>query len=98
LTTPIVLTVIGLALYMMRRRRAGILVIGFAVGVLLHLFRDLAEQPGSRVSLLWPVTKHAYGYPHWLFLLLVAALIVANLLRLWLDPALREAAWPREGR
>ena len=91
LTTPIVLTVVGLALYLVRRRRAGILVIGFAVGTILHFFRDLAEVPGSGMALFWPLTKHAYTYVHWLYLVLVGALIVANLLRLALDPSLSPA-------
>jgi hypothetical protein len=94
LTTPVVLTLVGLALiYGFGRRRAGILVIGFAVGTLLHFFRDLAELPGSGMALFWPLTKRAYQYAHWLYLVLIGGLILANLVRLAVDPALREATW-----
>ena len=91
LTTPIVVCLAGV-LICLWHRRAGTLVIGFGVGVVLHLFRDLAEIPSAGVSLLWPATKHAYSYPHRLYLGLIGALILANLLRLTLDPSLRAAS------
>jgi hypothetical protein len=56
--------------------------IGAAVGLCLHLFRDLAEKPGNGVSLFWPFTKHAYHYNHPLYFEIMAAIFVLNLIRL----------------
>jgi inner membrane protein len=61
-------------------RRA--LFIGCAVGVALHLFRDLAEEPGSGVSLFWPFTKHVYTYGHGRYLQIMAVIFALNLIRL----------------
>ncbi len=56
--------------------------IGAAVGLCLHFFRDLAEEPGSGVSLFWPFTKHAYHYSHPLYFEIMAVIFGLNLIRL----------------
>jgi hypothetical protein len=56
--------------------------IGAAVGLSLHFFRDLAEEPGSGVSLFWPFTDHAYHYGHTRYLQIMAVIFLLNLLRL----------------
>src|SRR4051812_534468 len=68
LVTPIVLAVAGLAV---RRWRSELL--GCAVGVGLHLVRDIATGPG--IPLAWPITGRAFEvpYPAYLALLVAAA-------------------------
>ena len=74
LLTPVVL--LGLALGLQRHRK---LFVGLALGTALHFFRDLAEGNGAGVSLLWPLSKHSYSYPHGTFLALMACVVVADL-------------------
>jgi inner membrane protein len=47
---------------------------GLAVGVLLHLLRDLATGPG--VPLLWPLRPENVLVPYWVYALLVVAAAV----------------------
>jgi membrane-bound metal-dependent hydrolase YbcI (DUF457 family) len=53
--------------------------LGLALGVLLHFFRDLAEGDGAGVSLLWPLSDHAFSYPHATYLVLMACVLAADL-------------------
>ena len=71
--------------------------IGAAVGLCLHFLRDLAEAPGSGVSLFWPFTKHAYHYGQSRYLEIMAGVFVLNLVRLALargGPIRAEAGSP----
>jgi hypothetical protein len=74
--------------------------IGAAVGVCLHLFRDLAEEPGSGVSLFWPFTKHVYHLGHAHYLQIMAVIFGLNLLRLALARGgpIRAEATPQRAR
>ncbi len=63
-----------------RRHRA--FCVGAAVGLCLHFFRDLAEEPGNGVSLFWPFTKHAFHYSHPLYFAIMAGILGLNLIRL----------------
>ncbi len=73
--------------------------IGAAVGLCLHFFRDLAEEPGSGVSLLWPLSDHAYVYSHILYFGIMAGLLGLNLVRLALARGpIRAAVWRPEAR
>ena len=74
LLTPLVLLALALVV-----RRHRVLLLGLAVGVLLHFFRDLAEGDGSGVSLLWPLSDHAFSYPHATYLVLMACVLAADL-------------------
>ncbi len=56
--------------------------IGAAVGLGLHFFRDLAEEPGNGVALFWPFTDHPYHYSHPLYFEIMAGIFVLNLIRL----------------
>lgn len=62
-------------------------------GVLLHFLRDLAEGNGSGVSLLWPLSDHAFSYPHTTYLALMAGVIATDLGLVLLRPRRRAAAW-----
>jgi inner membrane protein len=61
-------------------RRRGDLLLGVALGLTVHFLRDLSE-PGTGVSLLWPVSYHLFNVPHECYLVAVAALIAVNLMR-----------------
>lgn len=43
---------------------------GLAIGLGVHFCRDMAE-PGSGVSLLWPVSYHSFSYPHWTYVVVM---------------------------
>jgi inner membrane protein len=87
LLTPLVLLVVALAV-----RRHRVLFLGLALGVLLHFFRDLAEGNGSGVSLIWPLSDHAFSYPHSTYLALMACVVAAELGLAMLRPRLQTVA------
>lgn len=74
LLTLVVLLAIALAA---RRRRT--VIAGVALGIALHLFRDLAEGHGSGVALLWPLSDRGYSYPHGTYLALMLCVVAADL-------------------
>jgi hypothetical protein len=55
-----------------RRRREVLL--GVALGLAIHFWRDLAE-PGSGVALLWPVSYHSFSLPHAGYLMAMLAIV-----------------------
>lgn len=71
LTIVVVLVIAAL----WRRRRD--LALGVAIGLAIHFWRDMAEG-GSGVSLLLPVTRHAYQYPHGVYLAVMAVFILID--------------------
>jgi len=56
-----------------RRRRD--LLLGIAIGLAVHLWRDMGEGD-SGVSLLWPISDHSFQYPHGAFVAVMAALVL----------------------
>jgi membrane-bound metal-dependent hydrolase YbcI (DUF457 family) len=50
------------------------LLLGVAIGLAIHFFRDLGE-PGSGVSLLWPFSYHSFSLPHAAYLVAMAAVV-----------------------
>jgi inner membrane protein len=75
LTVAIVL--LGAALWHSRRD----LLLGIALGLCLHFFRDLAEGNGSGVALLWPVSRHAFSYSHTIYLAIMVSVICMDALK-----------------
>jgi inner membrane protein len=61
--------------YVLRRRRD--LLLGVAIGLAIHLWRDMGEGD-SGVSLLWPISKHSFQYPHGAFVAVMAVLVVID--------------------
>jgi inner membrane protein len=61
--------------YALRRRRD--LLLGVAIGLAIHLWRDMGEGE-SGVSLLWPISKHSFQYPHGAFVAVMAVLVVID--------------------
>jgi membrane-bound metal-dependent hydrolase YbcI (DUF457 family) len=62
-----------------RRRRDPLM--GVALGLAIHFFRDLAEH-GSGVALLWPISDYSFSLPHAAYLAamaICAAIVVARL-------------------
>jgi len=82
--THSLLTIVVLLAAAALSRRHRRVAAGLAIGVVLHLFRDMAEGGGSGVALLWPVSDHAFSYPHATYQALMAGVVAADLgLALW---------------
>ncbi len=71
--------VIVLALAALWRARRD-LVLGVAIGLALHFFRDLAEGDAG-VSLLWPVSYHSFQYPHGVYVAIMAVVVMFDAAR-----------------
>lgn len=69
-----VVVVLAVALVWRRRRR---LLIGVAIGLVIHFWRDMGEL-GSGVSLLWRLSYRAFEYPHWTYLIAMAAVVLVD--------------------
>jgi inner membrane protein len=75
LVTAVVLAVIGLLL----RNRARTALLGLALGVLLHLVRDLGTGPG--VPLFWPLSSESALLPYWVYFGAMTAVTVLAAVR-----------------
>ncbi|MGH2889643.1 MAG: metal-dependent hydrolase [Solirubrobacteraceae bacterium] len=61
-----------------RRRRD--LWVGVAIGLAIHLWRDMAES-NTGVALLWPFSYHAYALPHSRYLVVMAGFVAVCAIR-----------------
>lgn len=68
-----ILVILLVALLWQRRRD---LLIGVALGIVIHFWRDLSES-GSGVSLLWPFSYHSFSLPHAVYVAAMVAVVVA---------------------
>jgi inner membrane protein len=90
LTVLIVLLAAGL----WRRRRD--LLLGVAIGLTIHFWRDLAD-PGSGVSILWPASLHPFAVSHRGYLLVMVVLTGVGAFRARPQPRpVRGQALPQE--
>ena len=74
------LAVVLLLSVVWRRRRD--VMLGVAIGLALHLWRDMAE-PESGVSLFWPFSDHSVTMPHSSYLIVMGAVIATAAYRSW---------------
>jgi inner membrane protein len=72
-----VAVVLASALVVRRRRD---LLLGIAIGLAIHLWRDMGEGE-SGVSLLWPTSDHSFQYPHGAYVAVMAVLVVIDAAR-----------------
>lgn len=96
LTTVIVITIA----VCWRRRRD--LLLGVAIGLSIHFWRDLGEG-GSGVSLLWPVSYHSFQYPHGIYVVVMVVVVLINATRVRTGRRVTDAApaqpgFARDGR
>ena len=70
-THSLLTIVVVVAIAVLWRRRRDLL-LGVAIGLAIHFWRDMGEG-GSGVSLLWPVSYHSFQYPHGLYVAVTAA-------------------------
>jgi membrane-bound metal-dependent hydrolase YbcI (DUF457 family) len=61
--THSLLTIAALSVGALLWRRRRDVLLGVALGIAIHFWRDLAE-PGSGVALLWPFSYHSFSLPH----------------------------------
>jgi inner membrane protein len=78
-----VAVVLAAALLWRRRRKV---LLGVAFGLLVHFWRDLSE-PGSGVSLLWPVAYRSFSLAHAGYLAGIAAVTLVAAWRAGSQPA-----------
>jgi inner membrane protein len=95
------LTVAGLLLMAAAVPRLRTAAGGLALGVLLHFPRDLVTGPG--LPLLWPLLHENLRLPYWTYLLALAAVATAGLLRRrgappWTGSRPAACAEPRRGK
>ena len=76
------LTVVLTLLLAWRVRRWRTLLLGAAVGLIVHFWRDLAE-PGTGVGLLWPVSTTSFSLPHSSYLAVMVGLLGLSAWRAW---------------
>jgi inner membrane protein len=80
----VALVLVGAGLW--RRNRD--LLLGIAIGLALHFWRDTGE-PGSGVALLWPWSDHAFSYSHWIYLAAMVVVVAVDALRCLSAPGAR---------
>jgi inner membrane protein len=78
--THSLLTVAAVMLIALVWRRRRNLWLGVAIGLAIHLWRDMGEGSAG-VSLLWPFSYHSFQYPHGLYVAVMALFVLVDALR-----------------
>lgn len=61
-------------------RRHRDLLLGIAIGLAIHLWRDMGEGE-SGVSLVWPFSDHSFQYPHGAYVAVMVVLVLIDAAR-----------------
>jgi hypothetical protein len=69
-----IVLLVGIAVLWRRRRD---LLLGVAIGLGIHFWRDMGEG-ASGVSLLWPFSDHSFQYPHGVYVAAMAAFVLVD--------------------
>jgi membrane-bound metal-dependent hydrolase YbcI (DUF457 family) len=72
------IVVVLVAAVLWRRRRD--ILLGVAIGLGIHFWRDMAESDAG-VSLLWPFSDHPFTFSHTLYLVVMAAFVALAAIR-----------------
>ncbi|MGH2866015.1 MAG: metal-dependent hydrolase [Solirubrobacteraceae bacterium] len=80
--THSLLTIAGVLLLAVAWRRRRSVLVGVAIGLALHFWRDLAE-PGTGVALLWPFSNASFSLPHASYLAGMTVIVIAGLARVF---------------
>jgi inner membrane protein len=78
-THSLLTVVIVLAIGLVWRRRRDLMP-AIAIGLTLHLWRDMAEGD-TGVSLLWPISYHSFQYPRSIYLSVMAGCVLISAAR-----------------
>lgn len=79
--THSLLTIAVVVVASWRWRRHRTILLGVAVGLGVHFWRDTAE-PGSGVALLWPLSRHTFSTSHASYLIVMGLAFAVALWRL----------------
>ncbi len=77
------------------RRRRDVL-LGIALGLVVHFWRDLSE-PGSGVALLWPFSDHSFSLAPASYLVIMAMLVALAAWKCWARRSVRPRVALSEG-
>jgi inner membrane protein len=69
-----IVVVVAIAVFWRRRRD---LLLGVAIGLAIHFWRDMGEG-ASGVSVLWPVSYNSFQYPHGVYVAVMTAFVVLD--------------------
>jgi MYXO-CTERM domain-containing protein len=75
-THSVLMLALVVAVAVLWRRRRDV-VIGVAIGLAIHFWRDMGEGGGG-VSLLWPISHHSFQYPHGLYVAAMAMIVLID--------------------
>ena len=71
--------VVLIAISVLWHRRRDLL-LGLAIGLAIHFWRDMGEGD-SGVALLWPLSNHSFQYPHGAYVAVIASVVLIAALR-----------------
>ncbi len=75
-THSLLMILVVLAIAALWRGRRDLL-LGVAIGLSIHFFRDMGEGGGG-VSLLWPLSDHSFQYSHGAYVVVMAVVVLVD--------------------
>jgi inner membrane protein len=80
--------VVAIALFWRPRRD---LVLGIAIGLAIHFWRDMGEGGGG-VSIFWPISYHSFQYPYGVYVAAMAMFLAIDAVRCATDTTMIDRA------